>query len=93
MGQTPNLNGNSWGGWPGWEEFKGVIRGLQLYSGLLTLAEIQSELSAPMSTVAGRGLIWYLNLNPRPLDVQDKKGVGQPNNPAWEGVPAAEWSD
>jgi len=91
MGQAPNLNGQSWGGYPGWEEFNGVIRGIQIYSGLLTVAEIQSEIAAPMSTQAGQNLIWYLNRNPRPSDVADKKGVGTAHNPAWDGVPAQEW--
>jgi hypothetical protein len=92
MGQTPNLNGNSWGGWPGWEEFRGVIRGLQIYSGLLTPAEIQAELAAPMSTSNGRATIWYLNLDPRPTDVRDKKGAGSPNDPLWDGTTALEWT-
>ena len=46
MGQAPNYNGNSWGGYPGWEEFKGVIRGLQFYSGLLSVSDILSEVDA-----------------------------------------------
>ena len=37
MGQAPNLNGASWGGYPGWEEFNGIIRGIQIYSGLLSV--------------------------------------------------------
>jgi hypothetical protein len=93
VGQAPNLNGASWGGYPGWEEFNGVIRGIQIYSGLLSLSDIQSEISAPQSSPAGQSLIWYLNLDPRPSDVTDKKTTGVPHNPAWAGTPAKEWSD
>jgi hypothetical protein len=44
-----------------------------------------------MSTAAGQNLIWYLNLNPRPSDVTDKKGVGTPHNPSWDGTTAREF--
>ncbi|HEX9661690.1 MAG TPA: hypothetical protein VGB27_05340, partial [Candidatus Binatia bacterium] len=64
MGQAPNLNGASWGGYAGWEEFNGIIRGIQIYSGLLSVADIQAEIANPKSTVAGQNLIWYLNVNP-----------------------------
>jgi len=30
MGQAPNLNGVSWGGFSGWEEFNGIIRGIHI---------------------------------------------------------------
>ncbi len=93
VGQAPNLNGASWGGYPGWEEFNGIIRGIQIYSGLLSLSDIQSEISAPQSSAAGQSLIWYLNLNPRPSDVTDKKTTGAAHNPAWAGTTAKEWSD
>jgi len=93
VGQAPDLNGASWGGYPGWEEFNGIIRGIQIYSGSLSVGDIQSEIAAPMSTTAGRNLIWYLNLNPRPSDVSDKKGIGSPHNPSWFGTTALEWSD
>lgn len=92
VGQAPNLNGASWGGYPGWEEFNGVIRGIQIYSNDLSLADIQAEIASPLSTTAGRSAIWYLNLDPRPTDVSDKKGIGTPHNPLWDGVPAIEWS-
>ncbi len=91
MGQTPNVGGGSWGGYPGWEEFNGIIRGIQFYSGLLSVADIQSEIATPMSTSAGQSLIWYLNLNPRPSDVTDKKGTGTAHDPSWDGT-ALEWA-
>jgi hypothetical protein len=92
VGQAPDYNGKSWGGYPGWEEFNGIIRGIQIYSGLLSVSEILAEIATPESTPAGRQLIWYLNLDPRPSDVADKKATGVPNDPAWSGATAAEWS-
>lgn len=92
IGQAPNLNGASWGGYPGWEEFNGVIRGIQIYSGLLSVSDVQAEIASPLSTAAGQGLIWYLNVNPRPDDVTDKKGTGTPHDPSWDGSPAALWT-
>ena len=91
IGQAPNVNGASWGGYAGWEEFNGIIRGIQIYSGLLSVADIQSEIANPMSTTAGQSLIWYLNVNPRPSDVTDKSGRG--HNPSWDGTPAPEWME
>jgi len=94
IGQAPDDGrGNSWGGYAGWEEFNGVIRGIQMYSGLLSLSDILAEIATPLSTNAGRGAIWYLNLNPRPGDVTDKKGIGAPHNPSWSGTTALEWSE
>ncbi len=92
MGQTPDLNGASWGGYEGWEEFNGIIRGIQIYSGLLSLTDVESEIASPKSTSAGQNLIWYLNLDPRPSDVADKKGIGTAHNPSWDGSTALEWS-
>jgi|SRR5580700_369583 hypothetical protein len=92
MGQASDLNGVSWGGYPGWEEFSGTIRGIQFYSGLLSLDEIQSEITAPKSTANGQKLIWYLNVDPRPSDVTDKKGISPAHNASWSGTTALEWS-
>jgi len=91
MGQAPHLNGEFWGGYPGWGEFNGIIRGIQSYSGLPTVEEIQSEIATPICTPAGQSLIWYLSLNPRPSDVTDKNGTGTPHNPSWAGTAALEW--
>jgi hypothetical protein len=93
VGQAPDMNGASWGGYPGWEEFNGVIRGIQIYSGLLSVTDILAEIATPKSTATGRNFIWYLNLNPRPTDVTDKKDSGTPNNPSWSGTTAIEWSE
>lgn len=93
IGQSPNVDGLSWGGYPGWEEFKGVISGIQMYSGLLSMSDVAAEVSSPLSTAAGRNFIWYLNTNPRPSDVTDKKGIGIPHHPSWDGTTALEWSN
>jgi hypothetical protein len=91
MGQAPNYQGRSWGGYPGWEEFNGIIRGIQFYSGLLSVPDVLAEIAQPQSTAAGRNFIWYLNLDPRPSDVTDKKGTGTAHNPSWDGTTAVEW--
>jgi hypothetical protein len=91
MGQAPDLDGASWGGYPGWEEFNGIIRGIQIYAGLLSLDDIQAEIDAPESTAAGQMFVWYLNTDPRPSDVTDKKTGGTPHDPAWDGTPPLEW--
>src|SRR3989475_546704 len=93
IGQAPDFNGASWGGFPGWEEYKGIIRGIQIYSGLLSMADLQAEINAPQSTTAGQNLIWYLNTDPRPGDVTDKKGTGTPHDASWAGTTALEWTD
>jgi Fibronectin type III domain len=92
IGQAPDLNGVSWGGYPGWEEFNGIIRGIQIYSGLLSVSEIQSEIATPGSTANGRNFMWYLNIDPQPSDVTDKKGMGTAHNPSWSGTTALEWT-
>jgi hypothetical protein len=68
---------------PGNEVWNGVLRGIQIYSAKLSLADIQSEINSPLSTSAGAGSIWYLNVNPTPTDISDKSGKG--HHPAWVG--------
>lgn len=97
MGQAPDQQGVgqstvSWGGYPGWEEFNGIIRGIQMYSQYLSLTEIGQEIATPKSSATGAANIWYLNLNPRPSDVTDKKATGTAHNPLWDGATAIEWS-
>jgi hypothetical protein len=67
----------------GFERLSGVLRGLQIYSTALSLADILAEVDAPLSTVAGNSNIWYLNINPKPDDISDKSGRG--HHPAWVG--------
>ena len=68
---------------PSEEVLNGVLRGIQIYYGLLSLQDITSELASPRSTSAGASNIWYLNLNPTPSDISDKSGKG--HNPSWVG--------
>lgn len=68
---------------PGHEVWDGVIRGIQIYSVKLSLADILSEANAPLSTAAGAASVWYLNMNPTPTDISDKSGAG--HNPEWVG--------
>jgi hypothetical protein len=91
-GPPPCSTGSSWGGYPGWEEFNGIIRGMQFYTSYLSLTDMAAEVASPKSSTAGASSIWYLNLDPRPSDVTDKKGVGTPHNPAWGGTTALEWT-
>src|ERR1044072_4854708 len=57
------------------------------------MSDVETEVATPLSAAAGRNLIWYLNTNPRPSDVGDKKGIGTPHNPSWDGTTALEWSN
>jgi hypothetical protein len=86
VGQAPYYLGNSWGGYSGFEEFKGIIRGLQFYNSFLSIANIAAEVASPGSAVQP----WYKNLNPTPGDVSDKTGQG--HNPIWQGTSAALWT-
>jgi hypothetical protein len=69
---------------PSKEIMNGVIRGIQVYAATLSLADIESEVNAPLSTSAGSAGIWYLNLDPTPADISDQSGRG--HHPAWVGV-------
>lgn len=90
MGQAPNVGSASWGGYAGYEELNGILRGIQIYDGLLSTTEILDEIASPKSTAKGASSIWYLNANPRPSDVSDQSGAG--NHPAWATADkAAEW--
>jgi hypothetical protein len=68
---------------PGKEVWNGVLRGTQIYSTRLELAEILGEAGAPQSTAAGAQSLWYLNLDPKPDDISDKSGRG--HHPEWVG--------
>jgi hypothetical protein len=77
---------------PSNEIMNGVIRGIQIYSTSLSVSDILSESSAPMSTAPGTSNIWYLNLNPTPTDISDKSGQG--HHPQWVGSERPRlWSD
>jgi hypothetical protein len=68
---------------PANEVWNGVLRGIQIYSGLLSVNEVLSEAMSPLSTSAGASKIWYLNMNPTPSDISDKSGRG--HHPVWVG--------
>lgn len=68
---------------PSNEILNGVLRGIQVYSDVLSLADVLTEAGTPLSTAAGTSSIWYLNLNPTPSDISDKSGKG--HNPSWVG--------
>ena len=83
---NPPVPALTWGDapWaPGKEVWKGILRGIQIYSGLLSMTDILREASNPLSTSVGAKNIWYLNLNPTPTDISDKSGRG--HNPVWVG--------
>ena len=61
---------------PSTEIMNGVMRGIQVYSTLLSVADVGAEINNPKSTAAGTSNIWYLNLNPTPTDISDKSGAG-----------------
>jgi hypothetical protein len=73
---------------PGNETLNGVLRGLQVYSGelsiehILALRQLTSS-SAVRAYCAANGItsLHYVNLNPTPDDISDKSGNG--NHPAW----------
>ena len=73
---------------PSTEIMNGIMRGIQVYSTLLSPSEIGAEINNPRSTSPGSSNIWYLNLNPTPTDISDKSGAG--NNPEWVGAERAQ---
>ncbi len=68
---------------PGNEVWNGMLRGIQIYDGLLSVSDVIAEACSPLSTEEGRASIWYLNLNPTPKDISDKSGKG--HDPVWVG--------
>jgi hypothetical protein len=69
---------------PSQEIMNGVIRGIAVYSGLLSVSDILAESTSPLSTSAGAANVWYLNENPMPTDISDKSGRG--HHPNWVGA-------
>lgn len=67
------------------ERLYGIIRGLQIYSPCLSLANALLEAANHSSntpvTASGITNKWYMNQNPTPSDISDKSGAG--HNPAW----------
>jgi hypothetical protein len=84
--RTPPSPALTWGDapWaPSEEMWYGMLRGIQVYSTNLSLANILNEANTPLSTPAGAANIWYLKTNPTPSDISDTSGAG--NNPVWVG--------
>lgn len=84
--RTPPHPALTWGDapWnPGNEVWNGVLRGIQIYATKLSVDEILSEVSQPLSTARGASSIWYLNVNPKPDDISDKSG--KDHHPLWVG--------
>jgi len=85
FGEAPpnDANNASWGGYAGREQFKGIIRGAQIYSSRLTAANCVAlglgleKNSEVLTTASGLGLTpWYLNMNWKVTDTLDKSGSG-----------------
>jgi hypothetical protein len=84
--KSPPSPALTWGDAP-WNPSKeimlGVIRGIQIYSAQMSLADVLAESTMPLSTSAGIANVWYLNMNPTPTDISDKSGAG--HDPQWVG--------
>jgi hypothetical protein len=68
---------------PSNEMMNGIIRGIQIYSTTLSVNDIMTESTAPLSTSSGASKVWYMNLNPTPSDISDKSGAN--HQPEWVG--------
>ena len=65
----------------------GRIRGIQLYDTFLSDADHATEAANSTlnaaQTSAGQAALWYINQDPTPSDVADKKTGGTAHNPSW----------
>ena len=92
MGQAPDFNGKSWGGYDDWEEQNAIIRGIIIFSSALTEAqavalsalEYDSDVLAYCTANGLTSALWFLNMNPTPTDVTDKSGKG--HHGSWDGT-------
>jgi len=72
---------------PNNERLSGVLRGLQIYQGLPSLAhlaalDLREDDAAVLAYCSANGLTpWYVNMNLTPSDIADKSGAG--HHPAW----------
>lgn len=73
---------------PNQERHYGILRGIQVYTSALDLADVVTEAANHTSntpkTSAGLANVHYMNQNPTPSDISDKSG--QDNNPAWKNA-------
>jgi hypothetical protein len=73
----------AWGDAPhagGQEIMSGILRDIHIYSDLLSLSEINQELTSAGSSA---GTLWYYKPDPTPTDIADESGSG--NDPVWIG--------
>jgi hypothetical protein len=65
----------------------GILTGIQLYGDYLSDADHATEAANrdinAAQTSAGQTALWYINQNPTPNDVTDKKTGGTAHNPRW----------
>lgn len=70
---------------PNQETMCGIIRGIQIYSAVKSLSDIQvlaaCDTNAAVLASGVSANLYYLNMNPTPSDITDKSGAG--HNPAW----------
>lgn len=101
-GQAPdNGSGASWGGYSRWEEPNERIRGIQIYTSLLSEAHIVAlaalETDADVKAYWAANSItshWYLNMNPRVNKIADQRDSGQhnPSLVSTNGAAPADWT-
>lgn len=102
-GQAPAhsvFTGVSWGGYSRWEETNAIIRGVQVYNAALTEAQVLAlrgyEHDADVLAYCAANSItslWYLNMNWKLADINDKSGAG--HHPALvqtNGAAPVDWS-
>lgn len=77
--------------WSDNENLSGRLRGIQIYSSQLSLADIEAlhvceTNAAVLAVCTARSItsLWYLNMNPTPDDITDKSG--NDHDPAWVGA-------
>lgn len=102
FGQAPDDGlGQSWGHYDGWEEGNQRDRGIQIYSGKLTEAQMVAlsafDSDADVKAYWAANSItsdWYLNMNPRTDKIADQRDSTQ-HNPtlvSTNGAAPADWT-
>ncbi len=72
------------------ETVSGIIRGIQLYNDFLSDADHATEAANDSvnaaQTSAGQAALHYINQNPTPSDITDKKSGGTAHTPSWRNA-------